>query len=194
MAWIECNTTIVSDDEIMVVSETSNLFVLEIPKIKKTWDFAGWCFLKIFSDIGLISTYWKRVYFGEKQKIEFASELNFPYELIFRKAAWLPAFTTYSFGFQCWRWEPIYKIKYLEIEVDIALVEVLPLNFNRKDYSIFNLGVNSLELYWGENASFTFELQPKFQLEENNTQNKRSLSAKATKEMTTIQVAERSEL
>lgn len=193
MAWVEVGTTIISDDEIMVVPETSSLFVLEIPKIKKTWDFAGWCFLKIFSDIGPISSYWRRVYFGSKQKIVFdPKELNFPYQLIFRKAAWLPAFTTYNFGFRCWRWEPIYKVKYLEIEVNTTLSEVLPTNLNRKDYSILNLGVDSIDLFWGSSPPVT--LKPGFYLEEITNPEKRALSIKAVTSVSTVKITEKSEV
>lgn len=193
MAWIECITTVVSDDEIMVSPGTSSLFVLEVPKIKKSWDFAGWCFLKIFSDIGSISTYWKRVYFEEKQKVAFDPKgLNFPYELIFRKAAWLPAFTTYNFGFRCWRWEPVYKIHYLEIEVNTALSEVLPLNLNRKDYSIFNLGVDSIDLFWGDAPPVI--LKPGFHLEEIADPEKRALSIKAVSGTANVRITERSEV
>ena len=190
--WVNTPKQIISDRELKFNPGTSNRFAIKIPKIKENWDLSGWVYLKLLgTEIGDITNNWQRVYFGNCQEVYFYPP-NCQYELVFNAVSWLPSLLTYNIDFTCWRWEPTYKLKYIEQEISPKLIQLLPLNFSRKDYSVSNLGPDSIELFWGETES-AIELKPGFELEESNGCDKRSLSVKAQK-IANVRIAERSEI
>lgn len=192
--WVKVNTiTIIAEREIAIDPTLSSRFIIEIPRIKESWDLAGWVYLQVQTEIGTTTEQWKRIYFGKKQQIRFKQPNN-PYNLVVKVVDWMPSLTTYDINLTIWRWQPIYIVNYIEKEIHGSFSLILPVNFSRQEYDLINLGTVPIEIYWGESPANTVELSPGFGLKQEI--DKRSLSARSVSGTGSvpIRILERSEV